>query len=314
MTAGSRRADALDAGAEILALQPLHRDEGHPVVDVVVEDANDVRAVEVRDGARLEREASGVIGVAHRLARHELHGAADAERQVHGEPDVSHAAASDFANEFESLGKDAAGVQCHRPPGVNTHAPCRLPELAYARALRANAPAVPPRAHLSWAEAMPDVRVRVVTAAQEDATVQAWGGRRPRSDARWSSWPAAAVRRPALARTSRISGPRTPALRASCPDSGGSSMDRLAGPRRCSSRRNPLLPDSLVQQPHCPSTFTQWVKVALHCCNGPSDAGTWQDETGPTWSAQNGPPPAPVPSEDSPPSPPFARSRGPSST
>ncbi len=65
---------ALEAGGEVLAQQPLHGDEGNPFPEIVIEDPDDVRALELRDGARLEREARGVHGLARRLhGQGELH-------------------------------------------------------------------------------------------------------------------------------------------------------------------------------------------------------------------------------------------------
>ena len=106
-------ADELEARRQVFADEPLHRDERNALPEVVVEDADDMRALDLRDRPRFEREAGSVACLARGLGAHELHGAADVERQVLGEPDGAHGPTAQLAHELEAVGDDASGGGVH---------------------------------------------------------------------------------------------------------------------------------------------------------------------------------------------------------
>ncbi len=116
--------DAMEAHPQVFADEPLHRDEGNAVPEVVVEDADDVRTLDLRDRARLEREARRVDWLASRLGGHEFHRAPHVESQMLREPDRAHGPAPELAHELEAVGDDASGCRVHgawrlRPAAVS---------------------------------------------------------------------------------------------------------------------------------------------------------------------------------------------------
>ena len=117
VVAASSRPRRVQPRRQVLADQELHRNERNAVPEIVVEHPDDVRALELGDGARLEREARGVVRLARGLGGHELHGAAHVERQVMREPHGPHGSAPQLAYELKAIGEDAAdfGVQCVAP-------------------------------------------------------------------------------------------------------------------------------------------------------------------------------------------------------
>ena len=71
---------------EVLALEQLHHDEGRVVLDAVVVDLDDVRALELRARLRLALEARARVGGGGELGRHELDRHVDVELQVPRRP------------------------------------------------------------------------------------------------------------------------------------------------------------------------------------------------------------------------------------
>ena len=109
-------AQALEALAEVLAVEELHGDVRRPVPDAVIEDLHDVRAAELRRGLGLALEAGLRLGKLGDLALDELDRAGDVEREVRREPDRAHAALAELSIEPEALRDDHVGCQLHRVP------------------------------------------------------------------------------------------------------------------------------------------------------------------------------------------------------
>src|SRR5262249_21277926 len=82
---------AIEAVHEVLAVEELHHDVRQVVVDAVIEDVDDVRALKVKRGLGLELEADApFFGGALRI--HELDGDVAIEVEVSRDPDRAHAA------------------------------------------------------------------------------------------------------------------------------------------------------------------------------------------------------------------------------
>ncbi len=105
---------------QLLALEQLHGDEGRVSVDAVVEDADEVRAVELRRGLGLTLEAGAGVVVLGVLRAHQLDGDVDVEMQVPGHPHGAHAAVCEHALEAIPARDDTAARQGNhsRSPGA----------------------------------------------------------------------------------------------------------------------------------------------------------------------------------------------------
>ena len=101
---------AIQTLAEALAHEPLHHDEGHLLVDSVVQDLDHMRATKRGRSLRLVHEALGQTFVLGRwtddLDRH-----LRAEHQVMGEPHRPHAPFSDDGAELVLAAENAAWLQ-----------------------------------------------------------------------------------------------------------------------------------------------------------------------------------------------------------
>ena len=107
----SHLADSLLQGLAVEQLQDEIRLVG--LVEAAVEDADDVRAVDVRGHPGLAKEARA--RARHRCpgAGHELHRDLGAEHEMLGDPHAAHSSIRDLANETERAGEDLPNFELH---------------------------------------------------------------------------------------------------------------------------------------------------------------------------------------------------------
>ncbi len=111
----AERADALDPLAELLAFEELHHDVRDLLAgQAVVEDLNDVRALDLGCGGGLAAEAGDGRGRLDELGRHELDGDLGVERGVLGRPNAAHAALLQEAREPNGRRHLEPGRERHR--------------------------------------------------------------------------------------------------------------------------------------------------------------------------------------------------------
>ena len=91
-----RHGTALDVGAQRLALEQLHRDEGLALVLAEIVDGDHVRAVELGHDLRLALEARPIVVAGARAVDH-LQRDLAAERLLNGDVDLAHATAPERA-------------------------------------------------------------------------------------------------------------------------------------------------------------------------------------------------------------------------
>ncbi len=147
---GDRQAaQAADALLERLALDVLEHDVGRRVAVVAllagVDDLDDVRVVELGHGAGLAAEALQLVGVAGRLAMHQLDRDRPLEHGVERPVDRRHAAGADLGVEAVAIREERADEGRHRPPmltgdGARQGQVRRGAGVTYVRALRCAAP------------------------------------------------------------------------------------------------------------------------------------------------------------------------------
>ena len=92
-----------DTLREILALEVLHRNVGNVLPHAVIEDLDDVAALELCRGFRLALEARAQLGALLAARIDQLDRAKDVEPGVLGQPNRAHAAASELAYEPEPI-------------------------------------------------------------------------------------------------------------------------------------------------------------------------------------------------------------------
>jgi len=101
--------DAAQERSEVLAIDILHADEGHPVRLADVEDAADVGMRDLARDAHLAMETRECDAIQHELFRQEFQGDVLVEFQVFGAIDLAHPAASDERDDAISVGEERAG-------------------------------------------------------------------------------------------------------------------------------------------------------------------------------------------------------------
>ena len=98
--------DAVEALAEVLADEDLHRDERDALPDRVIDDLHDVRATQGRRGLGLALEARLHLGHVSVVAFDELDCAFSVERGLPGEPYRPHASLPQLLDELEPTRDD----------------------------------------------------------------------------------------------------------------------------------------------------------------------------------------------------------------
>src|SRR5262249_31769039 len=103
-----------EALGEVFALEELHDDEGQPLGgDAVVQDLDDVGALDLGGGGGLAGEALDGGGVGGKLLAHELDDDVGAEGEVPGDPDGAHGAAPVATDEADLGGDQGACLGVH---------------------------------------------------------------------------------------------------------------------------------------------------------------------------------------------------------
>ncbi len=103
----------MQGGAEILAADELHRNEGDPVGFVDLVDHRDVGVLERGSGLRFLDEPPAAIGIGHQLRNQDLESDLSVQPHVHRPVHDAHAASADFADDLV-MGEPAARQL--RPP------------------------------------------------------------------------------------------------------------------------------------------------------------------------------------------------------
>ena len=106
-------AEAADAVLQRLALDVLEDDVRRVVVLAGVDDGDDVRVVELRDGPRLAPEALELVGVRRDLAVHQLDRDLALEHGVEGAIDRRHPARADLGVEPVAAVEQGADLRAH---------------------------------------------------------------------------------------------------------------------------------------------------------------------------------------------------------
>ena len=144
-------ADAADAVLERLALDVLEDDVGAAVLLARVDDADDVRVVELGDRARLAAEALELVGVRRDVAVHELDRDLALERRVEGAVDRRHPAGPDLGVEPVAAAQLHADERAHLLGPIVADVPASLGHVLHRSRLsmvmggRAGAPPPPGR-------------------------------------------------------------------------------------------------------------------------------------------------------------------------
>ena len=105
--------DALEALAEVLAVEELHGDVRGALPNAVVQNLDDVGAPELRGRLGLALEAGLRLGNLRVLALDEFHRAGDVEAEVGGVPHRAHSAAAELTVQAESFSDDEIGSELH---------------------------------------------------------------------------------------------------------------------------------------------------------------------------------------------------------